>query len=100
MRIASNTLVGAVAALATATLVISPTANADNDSFVNAARALGLTFQPVNLISMARSACYQISLNRDRDEVEARLGKYASLDAAGAHQFFVLSLAEYCPQFS
>lgn len=81
------------------TLVGSPVAQADNASFVRDTQALGFQQASDNLISTARSACYFLSLNRDPGQITDRIRRYMNVDQGMAHQFFVLSVNEYCPQY-
>jgi hypothetical protein len=88
----------------------TPTAHADDASFVRDAKALGFAFDTDNLISMGRSACYFLYEGerlradplRDNppDRVADRIARYGSVGPDQAHQFLILSVKEYCPQYS
>ena len=79
----------------------APSARADNASFVREAKALGFVQAADNLISTARSACYFLSRNRSPGEVEERILRYTMIDPPNlAHQFFVMAVNEYCPQYA
>jgi hypothetical protein len=80
-------------------LLGSPTAQADDTSFVLAARSLHFQQNSQNLISTGRSVCYFISLNRDPGEIRDRVARYTRVDPDQARQFFALAINEYCPQF-
>jgi len=78
-----------------------PAAHADEDSFVRAVQAIGFPFAPTNLLSIAQSACNMLSYNnRPTDEIEARILRYTRVEPEQAHQFFVLAVNEFCPQYS
>jgi hypothetical protein len=82
-------------------LLDSPVAQADNASFVRDAQALGFVQASDNLISTAQSACYFLLRKRDPREVEQRILRYTRVEQPSqAHQFFVLSVNEYCPQYA
>ncbi|MDQ2638935.1 MAG: DUF732 domain-containing protein [Actinomycetota bacterium] len=83
----------------TLALLGSPVAQADNDSFVTNAKALGFQQDSDNLISTARSACYFLSRNRHPAQVAERIMRYTSVDSGLARQFLALSVNEYCPQY-
>jgi hypothetical protein len=83
----------------TLTLLGSPVARADDASFVRDSQALGIQQASDNLISTGLSACYFLSINRDPGEVTERIKRYLNVDPDVAHQFFVMSVNEYCPQF-
>jgi hypothetical protein len=78
----------------------SPVAQADDDSFVRDAKSLGFPQSSDSLISTAQSACYFLGLNRDPGQVEQRILRYTRVEPGQAHQFFVLAVNEYCPQFA
>jgi hypothetical protein len=77
----------------------SPTAHADDSSLVRNARELGFGVSAVNVISMAHSACYFLSRNRDPGQVAERIMRYGNVESNSAHRFLALSVAQYCPQF-
>lgn len=79
----------------------APAAHADDASFVRDAKALGFEIDSGsdNLISMGRSACYFLSLNRDSGQVAERIMRYGSVDLNAANRFLAMSVTEYCPQF-
>jgi hypothetical protein len=91
--------IGSVITGLTLTLLGSPVAQADDASFVRDTQALGFIQASQNLISTGRSACYFLSINRDPGEITERIKRYLNVDPDLAHQFFVLSVNEYCPQF-
>lgn len=80
-------------------LLGAPAAHADDASFVRDAKALGFAFDTDNLISMGRSACYFLSLNRDPGQVAQRVMRYGNVDLNAANRFLALSVTAYCPQF-
>lgn len=81
-------------------LLGSPIAHADDASFVRDAQALGFVHSTDNLISTAQSACYFLTRNRNPSEVEQRIVRYTRIaPPAAAHQFFILAVKEYCPQY-
>lgn len=85
----------------TLALLRPPTAQADDADFVRAAKDLGFVQRSDNLISTAQSACYFLLRNRDPQEVEARIARYTRIDPPSqAHQFFVLAVNTYCPQYA
>jgi hypothetical protein len=87
--------------MALAMLVECPTAQADDASFVGDVQALGFVQASDNLISTAQSACYFLFLNRTPDEIEPRIARYTRITPTSlAHQFFVLAVNEYCPQYA
>lgn len=75
------------------------TAHADEAGFIRDAKALGFAFDADNLISMGRSACYFLNLNRDPGEVAGRIMRYGVVDLDAANRFLAMSVTEYCPQF-
>lgn len=79
--------------------LLCPTAQADNESFVSATRALGFQQGAANLVSTAESACYFLSLNRDAGQVSDRISRFLAVDAGSARTFLVMSVDEYCPQY-
>lgn len=93
------TTFGCIAIGLTLALSGSPTAKADDDSFVRAAEALGFMFAPPSLISTAKSACYFLSRNRDPGEVLERIIRYTRVEPDQGRQFFALAINEYCPQY-
>jgi hypothetical protein len=100
MRMRSLTVGGAAIGV-TLGLLGSPVAQADDASFVRSAQALGFVQQSDNLISTAQSACYFLLRNRDPQEVEQRILRYTRVpQPSQAHQFFVLAVNEYCPQYA
>lgn len=79
----------------------SPIARADDADFVRDTQALGFAQAYDNLISQAESACYFFVRNRSADEIEARIARYTRVDPPSkAHQFLVLAVNTYCPQFA
>ncbi len=98
MRV-SRWTVSCVALVATIALVGTPTAQADDDGFVRDVESIGFVHGPENLISTAQSACYFLGRNRTPFEVERRIVRYLRVEPAQAHQFLVLAVAEYCPQY-
>lgn len=95
-----NFIYSAFATTLTFSLICSPAAKADDIDFVHAAQAMGFIQRADNLISTAQSACYFLTLNRDPQEVEARILRYTRIDPPSrAHQFFVLAANTYCPQY-
>jgi len=100
MRTYASTL-GCVAIGFTLALQGAPTAQADEDSFVRSAQAIGFPFAPTNLKSIAQSACNMLSYNnRPPEEIEARILRYTRVEPGQAHQFFVLAVNEFCPQYA
>jgi hypothetical protein len=83
----------------TLALLGTPVAQADNASFVAAARALGFLQSPDNLIRSGRSACYFL-IRENPEEVADHIKRYASVAFGQANDFLVLSVNEYCPQYS
>lgn len=94
----AKTVGGTVMGL-TLTLLVSPTAHADDASFVRDTQALGFLQSPVNLISTGRSACYFLDRRRDPDQIVNRIERYTRVDSALAQQFLALAVNEYCPQY-
>jgi Protein of unknown function (DUF732) len=84
----------------TLTLLGSPAAQADDASFVRDAQARGIQQASANLISTGQSACYYLWLNRDPGQITDRIRRYLNVEPDVARQFFVLSVNEYCPQYS
>lgn len=79
----------------------SPVARADDADFFRDTQALGFAQAYDNLISQAESACYFFVRNRSADEIEARIARYTRIDPPSkAHQFLVLAVNNYCPQFA
>lgn len=79
----------------------SPVAKADDADFVRDAQAMGFYQASDNLLSQAESACYFFLRNRSADEIEARIARYTQVDPPSkAHQFLVLTVNTYCPQFA
>ena len=99
MRMCARTI-GCLVTGVTLTLLGSPVGQADDDDFVRDAHSLGFPQASDNLISTAESACYFLSRNRDPGEVEQRILRYTRVEPGQAHQFFVLAVNEYCPQYS
>jgi hypothetical protein len=92
---------GCIAVGLTVGFLGAPTAQADNESFVKSAKALGLPFAAPSLIATARSACNMLWYNnRPTFEIEERIVRYTRAEPAQAHQFFVLAVNEYCPQYA
>lgn len=92
---------GLVAIGVTLGLAGSPTAYADDAAFVRDVQALGFVQRQDNLISMAKSACHFLYLNRAPQEIEARIARYSRIDPPEkAHPFFVLAVNTYCPQYA
>ncbi len=86
---------------ATVGLLYSPIAQADDADFVRDVQAMGFPQAYDNLVSQAESACYFLVRNRDPDEIEARIARYTRINPPSkAHQFFVLAVNTYCPQFA
>ena len=91
-------------------LLGAPVSRADDASFLAAARALGLQQEPVELIRTAQSVCYaflvgeRLRADPRRDNppelVANRVARYLILSPDEARQFLVLSVNEYCPQYS
>ncbi|MDM3929485.1 DUF732 domain-containing protein [Mycobacterium intracellulare] len=77
----------------------APQAQADDWSFVDAAKALGFQQESDNLISAARSVCYFLGRNRDPDEIANRISRSLSVDSDMARKFFAMSVDNYCPQY-
>jgi hypothetical protein len=98
MRKLADTIGCAMASVALL-LLGAPAAHADDASFVRDAKALGFVIDTDNLISMGRSACYFLSLNRDPGQVAERIMRYGSVDLNAANRFLAMSVTEYCPQF-
>ena len=100
MRIRGLTT-GCVVTGMTLGLLASPVARADDASFVRDAQSLGFTQASDNLISTAQSACYFLVRNRNPQEVEQHILRYTRVSQPSqAHQFFVLAVNEYCPQYA
>jgi hypothetical protein len=79
----------------------SPAAQADDASFVSETRALGFQQWDDVLIRMGRSACrfLQPNLRRHASDVELHIMRYASVEPGQAHQFLIMAVSEYCPQY-
>ncbi len=92
------TAIGCVA-ISALTLLGSPMARADDASFVRDVESLGVTLSPPNLISTGQSACYFLRRNRDLGQIEERIVRYLRVEPDRAHQFFVLAINEYCPEY-
>jgi len=86
----------------TLALLGAPVAQADNASFVAETRALGFQQWDDVLIRMGLSSCrfLQPHLRRDAVDVEEHIMRYAGVEPDQAHQFLVLSVNEYCPQYA
>jgi Protein of unknown function (DUF732) len=92
---------GCIAVGMTLAFLGAPTAQADNESFVRSAQDLGLPFAAPSLIATARSACNMLWYNnRPVNEIEGRILRYTRAEPEQAHQFFVLAVNEYCPQYA
>jgi hypothetical protein len=92
---------GCAAMGATLMLLGAPAAQADDDSFVRDAKALGFAQAGVSLISTAKSSCYFLGpRHRNPIEVENRIARYHVVDQGPAHQFLILAVNEYCPQYA
>ena len=79
---------------------VPPAAQADDTSFVRSAKSIGFIQTPPNLILLARNTCNMLWYNnRPINEVEERIQRYMRVSADQAHQFFVLTINEYCPQY-
>jgi hypothetical protein len=98
MRQIADTIACTIASVALL-LLGAPAAHADDASFVRDAKALGFATNTDNLISMGRSACYFLSLNRDPGQVAERIMRYGNVDPNAANRFLDMSVTEYCPQF-
>jgi hypothetical protein len=99
MRLRNRVIGGFVVGLTLVSLG-SPVAQADDASFVRAVKSLGFVQTSPNLVSIAKSACYMLSLNnRIRSEIEDRIQRYTRVTPEQAHQFFVSAVNEYCPQY-
>jgi hypothetical protein len=100
MRMYAKTI-GCTAIAVTLTLLGSPLAHADDASFVRDAKALGFQQNSVNLLSSGRSVCYVLRLgNRNPQEITDRIARFLNVSGDLAHQFTVLSVNEWCPQYS
>jgi hypothetical protein len=92
-----------------------PVAQASNDSFLAATRALGFEEPDETLIRMALSACrfLQPHLRRHLSDVVEHISRHANLEDASipppgreptpdgdANQFLVLAVHEYCPDLA
>jgi hypothetical protein len=84
-------------------------ANADNETFVAAAHALGFPQWDDVLIRLARHSCYSLDVpagvwpdltRRGPDDVTRYVMKYGAVEWDPARQFVVLAVNEYCPQYS
>lgn len=83
------------------TLVGSPTARADDESFLRDVEPLGVTLSSPNVVSTARSACSMLRYNnRIPSEIQERIQRYLRVEADKAHEFFVLAIREYCPEYT
>ncbi len=80
----------------------APVAQADDASFVAAARALGFQQFDDVLIRMGRSACrfLQPNLRRHTFDVEKHIMRHANVESDVARRFLVMSVNEYCPQLT
>ncbi|WP_111511482.1 DUF732 domain-containing protein [Mycobacterium kyogaense] len=81
-------------------LFASPDAHADDSSLVDKATGLGFTISAVNIVSMAHSACYFLSRNRNPGQVVERIRRYGQVTPDAAQRFMSLAVTEYCPQYS
>lgn len=77
-----------------------PPAHADDASFARTAKSMGFVQSTPNLVSTAQSACYYLWLNRPPFQVEQRILRYTRVQPEQAHNFFVLAVNEYCPQYN
>ena len=100
MHIRSLTI--SCAAIGVALLAFSsPIARADDASFANDVRALGVMTSSVNMISTAESACYLLGpRRRDPADVALRMGRYLLVDPDRSRQFLVLAVNAYCPEYA
>ncbi len=85
---------------ATLALLGAPVAQANNATFVAAARALGFQQPDDVLIRMGLSACrfLQPHLRRTAGDVAQHIRRFANVRPDQAHRFMVMSVYEYCPQ--
>lgn len=81
-------------------LFAAPTAHADDDSYVAAARALGMQQSAEYIINGGRNVCVMMGFGQNWDQLSDRVMGNTRLDASQAHQLIALSVHEYCPQFS
>jgi hypothetical protein len=105
-----NMWVGSAMTGMTVALLGAPVAHADDASFLAAVTSVGFQQRPVNLIEAARSVCYAFWVGdrlradptRDNppDLVENRIARNLLVSPYQAHQFLILSVKEYCPQYS
>lgn len=95
----------------TVALLGAPVAQADDAGLLAWARAQGLQHEPVDLIRNARGVCYAFWVGgrlrasdprRDNnpDDVVNRIARNLILSPDKARQFVVLSVNEYCPEYS
>lgn len=84
----------------TVALSVAPVAHADDDSFVAAARGLGMQQSPQYVIGSGHSVCNMLTLGQTPDQLADRIMGHSGMGADQAHQFITLSAHEYCPQFS
>lgn len=96
MKIGCSTI-GAMLALLGA-----PLTQADNATFVTQARALGFPQSDDVLIRMGMSTCrfLQPQLRRTPADVAQHIMRYANVNPGQTHQFLVMSVNEYCPQYA
>lgn len=80
----------------------APLAHADSATFVAEARALGFQQWDDVVIRMGMSACrfLQPQLRRTPADAAQHIMRYASVGPDQAHQFLVMSVNEYCPQYA
>jgi hypothetical protein len=108
--------VGCTMLVLTFALLAAPMAQADNDSFAAAVRALGLDRPDDSMIRLGRSACRMLQprLRRQTMDVEAYIARSANLEPSSvpppgrdlfpgdgkAHEFLVLSVDNLCPNLA
>lgn len=99
MRMKAKTT-GCITVVATLALLGSPISHADDASFVRTVESLGFEHEATNFVSTAQSACYFLQRGRDPRQVEERIRRYELVEPPLAHQFLVLAVNEYCPQYT
>lgn len=82
------------------TMTAPPWAYADDDSYVAAARALGMQQSAEYIINGGRNVCVMMGFGQNWDQLSDRVMGNTRLDASQAHQLIALSVHEYCPQFN
>jgi hypothetical protein len=87
----------------------APVARADDATFVAAAHALGFRQWDDLIVRLGRSTCYSLDApagvwpnltRRGPDDATKHIMRYGQVEWDPAHQFLVLAVNEYCPQYT